>query len=1024
MPLASTLVDATFSGGLDTKTDELLVDPPALLEAQNVVFTDGGSLVKRNGFQPLSVNVLGGGTVVNGRALGTFQGELLQIADTGALYSYSTSQNAWMSRGTSSPLVIADTAVIRNSYTQSNPAGDTAGGVTVFAWEDTRGGVRASVIDEATGAVLLPDQSISATGSAPRVVAVGTTLVVLYADASALYMRTLNTLSPTAFATAILLDSSMPASGCRIDADAYDSNACIAAWNFSGQTRVAFVVPAAGSVGHPPNGYADPVNIAMGCSSAVSVTYDGTRIWTTGASASGYYGTVLTQALATSSGPTVIDASVSVVNATCSVSGTTLTAYYQISAAATYNHYLNYNTLTSAGVAGTAAIGMRSLGLASKYFTYGGRGYVLAVFSSTLQPTVFLLDVTVSAGTSYTWNVVGKGQPQLSGGLATLGMVPKVFSPSAGKFSTGALTRVQVTNQATATDGTVTTYTSFFLVGIDRLDFTFASATSFNSVEAGGNLLLAGGVLNMYDGQSVVEHGFHLFPENVSAVASASGGSMADGTYGIQVVWYWQDAQGQIHRSRPSLVVQATITGGGGAGSIALTIPTLRVTSKTGTRTAPIAAVFRTSSGGTLYQRVGNAAGDPVTAPVYSTNTADTVAFSLTVADATIAANEIIYTTGGRLPNEAPGACSQIATSMARVWLAGIVGQPVTAAYSQRIVPGVPVEFASTLYMVTDPRGREITGLGVIDEKAILFKQAAIYAVAGDGPDSTGNNNLFTEPGLVTSDVGTVVPESVAITPVGLIFQTSKGKYLLDRGLAVSYIGDAVEGYNSLTCTGGVTSDGTNQVRFTASDGVALVFDYFFKQWTTFANRYGSAPTFAAYDAVNWPRTANGPDVYVYLSTGGQVYYETPGAYVDTNNPVAMSLRTAWIKLKNLQGFVKIPWVTVLGRFFSNHVLRVGVAYDFKAVTAETHSFTPAQGSSPYGSGTYGAETPYGGAGDPVYQFRFRPDTMKCEAIQFSFTEQSPSNGAGFALSGLTLQAAVAGVPTKRLPAGQTIAST
>ena len=1024
MPLASQLIDIPFSGGVDTKTTPELVEPPALLEAQNVVFTDGGTLVKRNGYQPLGLDVLGGGTVVNGRALATYQGELLQISELGALYSYSDSQDAWISRGTSSPLVIADNAVIRNSYTQSNPDGDTAGGVTVFAWEDTRGGVRASVIDEATGAVLLPDQSISATGSAPRVVAVGTTLVVLYADSSALYMRTLDTQAPTAFATAILLDSSMPASGCRIDAKGYDSNACIAAWHYSGQTRVAFVVPAAGSVGHPPNGYADPVNVAMGASAAVDVIFDGTLFWLQGASGSGLYGAVLTQALATSSGPTVIDASVSVVNVTGSVSGTTLTSYYEITAAATYDHYLSYNTLTAAGVAGVAAVGMRSLGLASKYFTNAERGYLLAVFESALQPTVFLLDVTVSAGTAFTWNVVGKGQPQLSGGLADSGQIPKAFEAEAGTFSTAAPTRVQITSQQTATDGTVTTYTSFFLVGIDRLDFTFASATSFNSVEAGGNLLLAGGVLNMYDGQSVVEHGFHLFPEDFTATPATSGGSMADGTYGIQVVWYWQDAQGQIHRSRPSAVFQFTITGGGGNGSCALVIPTLRVTAKTGTRTAPIAAVFRTSSGGTLYQRVGNGSADPVTAPVYSTVSADTVNFSLTVADSAIAANEIIYTQGGTLPNASPGACSQIATSMARVWLAGIVGQPLAAAFSQRIVPGVPVEFANSLYLVTDPRGREITGLGVIDEKAILFKQAAIYAVAGDGPDSTGNNNLFTEPGLVTSDVGTVVPESVAITPVGLMFQTSKGKYLLDRGLSVSYIGAAVEGYNDLTCTGGVTVDGTNQVRFTASDGVALVYDYFFKQWATFANRYGSEPTFTAYDAVSWPRTADGPDVYVYLSTGGQVYYETPAEYADTNNPVAMSLTTAWIKLKNLQGFVKIPWVTVLGRFFSNHVLRVGVAYDFRDVIGETHSFTPAQGSSPYGSGTYGAETPYGGAGDPVYQFRFRPDTAKCQAIQFSFTEQSPSNGAGFALSGLTLQAAIANGPTKKLGAAQTIAST
>jgi len=78
----------------------------------------------------------------------------------------------------------------------------------------------------------------------------------------------------------------------------------------------------------------------------------------------------------------------------------------------------------------------------------------------------------------------------------------------------------------------------------------------------------------MYDGQSVVEHGFNVYPENVAqnTLVSSGGGigigaSMAT-TNQIQysALYEWTDNQGQIHRSAPSvpLIVQlpanATIT--------------------------------------------------------------------------------------------------------------------------------------------------------------------------------------------------------------------------------------------------------------------------------------------------------------------------------------------------------------------------------------------------------------------------------------------------------------------------------
>jgi hypothetical protein len=48
--------------------------------------------------------------------------------------------------------------------------------------------------------------------------------------------------------------------------------------------------------------------------------------------------------------------------------------FYQVYAAATYNHFVKTNTFTTAGVAGTASVFLRGVGLASKAFTYYPEG--------------------------------------------------------------------------------------------------------------------------------------------------------------------------------------------------------------------------------------------------------------------------------------------------------------------------------------------------------------------------------------------------------------------------------------------------------------------------------------------------------------------------------------------------------------------------------------------------------------------------------------------------------------------------
>ena len=1026
--LNSQLIDIDFSKGIDSKTDPNIVDPPSLLTLQNAIFQEGGTLVKRNGFKPLGKGILGGGSLTTGQALAAFDNELLQVAASGEVYSYSRSQNIWMDRGASSPVTIADIPIIRNSYAQSDPDMDSVFGVTVFAWVDTRGGVRATAIDEATGAALLTDVSLSTTGSHPRVVGVGTTLCVIFAASAGLVMVTLNALSPSSFSLPVVLDTNMSGTP-MLDAKPYDGLSLVAAWaNNAGTTRVAIILPA-GFEGLPVNGYPAPVNVAITPTAALDVLWDGINnvFWVSGSSAAGLVTATLTAAFVGALAPTTVDANASVVNITGSVANGTLTLLYEESAAISYNHLVATNTLSTGGAVGAPVVLLRSVGLGSKVFAYNGGYYVVVNFSSPLQPTTFLVN-------AITGNVVGKGQPFLSGGLFADGMLPKVIMPVANKWSVPSPTRIQIVNQATSTTGAVTTYTSYFLVGIDRLDFYFnaTNSDSYTTAQMGENLHFTGGVLQAYDGAYIVEHGFHLFPEGFVCTPVLSGGSMQDGTYSVTFCWYWVDGKGQLFRSAPGIPVSVIISGGGGFGSISCTVPTLRLTSKTGAITPPILAAFRTPANGTLMQRVGNGAADPVLAPVYSSVSVDTVSFSMTVADATIAANEILYTAGGALSNIEPGGPALIATSHDRVFLAGMPGLPNTCFFSQEWVPGTPANFNPALSVNVNPNGGPISAIATMDTNVIFFKEAGIYFMSGEGPDQTGNNSLFTLPQLVTADVGCTIPQSICLSPLGLMFKSTKGIYLLDRSLNCTYKGASAEGFNSLKTSAAVLVDGVNQIRFTTANGPALIYDYYFDQWGTFTNTYGANPTFNALDAVSWQQipfqaftmtTSAIPSLYTYLDAAGTVHVETPGIYLDNLTAVAMFIQTAWIKVSNLQGFVKIPWITALGRWFSSHVLQVGVAYDYNLTMQESRLYNPAIGTEVYGTGLYGNETPYGGVPGTAYQFRFRPNTMKCQAIQFTFTEQQATNGAGFALSGLTLQAAMMRGPFKKLGAGSTLAS-
>ena len=81
MPLQKQNISISFGQGIDTKTDPNQVQAGKLLSAQNIVFGEGMSFNKRNGYQLLS-------TMSAGQQLTTFKNELIGFDGT-TLESYS-----------------------------------------------------------------------------------------------------------------------------------------------------------------------------------------------------------------------------------------------------------------------------------------------------------------------------------------------------------------------------------------------------------------------------------------------------------------------------------------------------------------------------------------------------------------------------------------------------------------------------------------------------------------------------------------------------------------------------------------------------------------------------------------------------------------------------------------------------------------------------------------------------------------------------------------------------------------------
>lgn len=703
---------------------------------------------------------------------------------------------------------------------------------------------------------------------------------------------------------------------------------------------------------------------------------------------------------------------------------------------APYQQNLWSNTLTLVGVAGSSSILVRGLGLSSKAFVFSSQSYVLTTFATTLQSTYFLINGSGAVICKISPNLAGGTSPgyvasvnAASSNVYQIATLQKDLIIDFENLSTG---RSGTTNAYTPT-GVQSAQITFSTQAQPKL--TIAS----NLHIGGGLMWIYDGANVVEHNFHMYPEGMGVTTNATSGGGIGIGTSTATTNQVQYVALYeWMDNQGQIHRSCTSLpltvqlpvISAATFTGTAtinsktitsvpstvnlavgqviadqtntgtfpagtyitaivtnssvvvsqpalathagdtfntkDLGKITLLIPTLRLTSKSNVSIV----IYRTTNNGSVFYRISN----PIS-PLSNNTGADSVTYQDTTPDSQIVGNEQLYTTGGEVPNGAAPAISACCSYKNR-FIYFPSENTSQFGYSKQVIPGTPVEFSPLLFLQNvDAQGGALTCGAQMDDKLILFKRDRIFVTAGDGPTPAGTNNDFLEPQIVSTDTGCNNPASVVLTPLGLMYQSPKGIYLLDRSLSNTYIGADVEAYNSQSVTSSQLLTSIQQVRFTLSSGVTLVFDYLVGQWSVFTN----------YSAVD-STISNG--VFTFVNSSGVVNQESVGTYTDNGAFIQLSLTTSWLNLAGIQSLGRIWHVEILGDYKSPHTLQTNIGYDYQSTFSQMASIAiPSTPSTPY-------------------QFRVHIQQQKCDAIQLQIQDsQSSGFGEGLSLSGITFYA-------------------
>jgi len=1019
MAVVKDSIKISFGGGLDQKTDAKQISADEFLALNNMVFTVGGRLTKRNGFaggftkavtspNPSLTYSVVPGTLSSARKVFSYNNELL-LNDAWNLYSWDSSALSWVYKGRETRVGLSTQNIIGgiNPYQSADMSVDTTSGIKVYAGVySLLVGVIYSIQDTVTGQFIVNQALMGANFYNPRCVSISGKSWIFAVNISdqKLYYQAIVGQTVTGSPTAIISDLNASQPNYDVDVDTYTGNIYLSYYT-SGPSVKIVALSSSLAIGNSIS--------VTGATAGNGVSWfgDGSNIWTVYASATQVNAFSVNNAVTVTTGTDAIIDSGSTGAAVNNVTGVWSSVqnkafiFYDpilfASGGFTDSAVINYRTAVIAAGAvtpqGSAAQFVGSVSINSKAFAVNGIPHLLGLYSYysiiqtsddagnwvaknfTVQPTNFLFNLYNTnstmggAGNPPRANIAAKISPDEASQTApVVGLLCGVHQSSSGVWELASL---QSSNYSIETVQPI-----FSPQGVIGCSFNF-NDTNPDVQSLGNNALIAGGQVAMYDSASVVEQNFHIYPNSLGTVIATTGGSLglasADTTYSYIYTYEWIDNQGRVHRSFPSPVVTPIASGhnytfasGVTAGKVTLTIPNLRVTEKSGVSIR----IYRTTANGSVYYLLGGGAAILVNDP--STDTITYVDNESANSDKNVIGNLQLYTTGA-LGYYAPPASSALTNFKNRAIQVGSE-DPYQVGYSNAVLQNFPVQFVPEFLQNIGTVGGALITVAQMDDKMILFKSGkisgpAIYYMQGQGPAASGANNDFQDPLPITVDAGCVDRPSVVLTPVGLMFKSDKGIYLIDRSLQASYIGAQVEGYNQYSVLSSQLIPNTTQVRFFLSNGTLLMYDYLYKKWATWTPPAGIS------DCIFQGQ-------HTYVDATGQVYQETPGLYVDgTATPVLWSFTTAWIKLMGLQGYQRAFWFLLIGDYISAHKLAVSLYTDFSTTPDSSVTITP-------------------NSQDALENWRVFFTKQRCQSFQVQMSEvYTGTLGQGLNLSGVNL---------------------
>lgn len=536
----------------------------------------------------------------------------------------------------------------------------------------------------------------------------------------------------------------------------------------------------------------------------------------------------------------------------------------------------------------------------------------------------------------------------------------------------------------------------------------------FRAVQAGKSLYIAGGVVQEYDGASVNPAG-HLFYPEVTLTANNGAGSLTtSSTYTYRVYLVERTATGEFVRSA---AITKTVDLAGLNDTVDIRFPPVPFNY----RRNYVWEIYRSQANGTFLTLVAQVSPADVSTTYESARESYSTYVDVAT-DASIASNAADPSPAtsqsgvGLLDPIAPPNCEIIAAGADRVWFAGGGLGSGVVGYSRLFDSGEAPTWNEALVQQIDRLSSPITGIGFMNDAVCVFKESRVYAFGGPGPDNLGGGG-FDSTRTFSTEAGCVSPDSVVLTPYGLLFQSRSGIRGVNPGFQVIDVGGKIDP---------LTSPDEPLVAV-ATKGVAR----FQGQTYTLALDYGEPDrprwakyTYGARSSCIWQNNAvvapTGMDGYQ-----GVVWVEDETLYLDGGIWYKMDLDLGWTVPDNTGAWGRFKWWTLVGKYYSDHALAGTVRFDFQD-QAYPWQWSPTEGTTSVdvspeniGDSVQGWGGDYDDTGSPwypgrTYSFRKSFKRQRAGSVRLRLWDIQPATtggdlpsspiGAAWGVSGITLR--------------------